>query len=231
MVNRSSQKGFTLLELAIVLVIIGIILGAILKGQELINNAKAKRVLNDMKGLASMYYTFYDRYGRFPGDCDNNGAIDANAVENVTVGYFDNADNTGTTNTNNGANFCYNPANPGADFDLDAQWFELKKAQLVSFSNVRDIVKHVFSGPMYAAAPLIPKDTGKPYNTIVVREVPCYVAKMIDQSIDNSLDAGKGAIREVIDGSGVITKSGDWSCKEEQELVNFVYLFDRKPND
>lgn len=229
MVNRSSQRGFTLLELAIVLVIIGIILGAILKGQELINNAKAKRVLNDMKGLAAMYYTFYDRYGRFPGDCDNNGAIDANAVENVTVAYFDSS----STSTNNGTKFCYDPTSPTVDYDLDTQWFELKKAQLVSFSNVRDIVKHVFSGPMYAAAPLVPNDpaTGKYYNVIAVREVPCYVAKMIDQSIDNSIDARKGAIREVIDGTGVVTTSGNWSCGEEQQLVNLVYFFDRKPND
>ncbi|NPA58431.1 MAG: prepilin-type N-terminal cleavage/methylation domain-containing protein, partial [Aquificae bacterium] len=51
MKEKHKQKGFTLIELAIVLVIIGIILGAILKGQELIKNAQAKRVQNDMRGL------------------------------------------------------------------------------------------------------------------------------------------------------------------------------------
>ncbi len=48
-----NAKGFTLVELAIVLVIIGIILGAVLKGQELINNAKMKRAYNDVRGVIS----------------------------------------------------------------------------------------------------------------------------------------------------------------------------------
>ena len=39
---KRQQSGFTLVEIAIVLVIIGLLLGGILKGQELINSAKAK---------------------------------------------------------------------------------------------------------------------------------------------------------------------------------------------
>ena len=65
-----NQKGFTLIELSIVLVIIGIILGAVLKGQELINNSKAKRIQSDLKGIEAMIWTYYDRKGRFPGDCE-----------------------------------------------------------------------------------------------------------------------------------------------------------------
>ena len=68
-----NQKGFTLIELSIVLVIIGIILGAVLKGQELINNSKAKRIQSDLKGIEAMIWTYYDRKGRFPGDCNLGG--------------------------------------------------------------------------------------------------------------------------------------------------------------
>lgn len=53
------QKGFTLVELAIVLVIIGIILGAVLKGQELINNAKVKRAYNQQREVMAAVYTYY----------------------------------------------------------------------------------------------------------------------------------------------------------------------------
>jgi len=62
------RRGFTLVELAIVLVIIGIILGAILKGQEMIFNAKVKRLQNQFKEIMAAIYSYYDRYGYYPGD-------------------------------------------------------------------------------------------------------------------------------------------------------------------
>ena len=67
-----NTKGFTLIEMAIVLVIIGIILGAVLKGQELINSAKSKRIYTDVQGVAAGIYTYMDKYGtRLPGDDPN----------------------------------------------------------------------------------------------------------------------------------------------------------------
>ena len=69
----TNKKGFTLVELAIVLVIIGIILGAVLKGQELINNAKMKRAYNQYREVLAAIYTYYDRYGKYPGD-DNTAS-------------------------------------------------------------------------------------------------------------------------------------------------------------
>ncbi|CAN6133542.1 Prokaryotic N-terminal methylation site [Methylophilaceae bacterium] len=45
---KKQQLGFTLIELAIVLVIIGLLLGGVLKGQELINSAKVKSMATDV---------------------------------------------------------------------------------------------------------------------------------------------------------------------------------------
>ena len=65
---RSKQSGFTLVEIAIVLVIIGLLLGGVLKGQELINSAKVKNMINDFRTVSSLVYSYQDRFKAFPGD-------------------------------------------------------------------------------------------------------------------------------------------------------------------
>jgi prepilin-type N-terminal cleavage/methylation domain-containing protein len=67
------QGGFTLVEIAIVLVIIGLLLGGILKGQEMITQAKIKNVIADMSGVSAAMYGYQDRYRALPGD-DNKAA-------------------------------------------------------------------------------------------------------------------------------------------------------------
>ncbi len=62
------QTGFTLVEIAIVLVIIGLLLGGVLKGQELVVNAQAKSIANDLKGIQSLIYGYQDRFKAIPGD-------------------------------------------------------------------------------------------------------------------------------------------------------------------
>lgn len=62
------QMGFTLVEIAVVLVIIGLLLGGVLKGQELITQAKIRNVAKDFDGLTAAIYSYQDRYRGLPGD-------------------------------------------------------------------------------------------------------------------------------------------------------------------
>jgi len=64
----NKQKGFTLVEIAIVLVIIGLLLGGILKGQELINSARVRNLADQNSGIQAAYYGYIDRYRQVPGD-------------------------------------------------------------------------------------------------------------------------------------------------------------------
>lgn len=65
---KKTQTGFTLIELAIVLVIIGLLLGGVLKGQELINSAKVKNMARDFQNIQVYIYGYQDRFKVLPGD-------------------------------------------------------------------------------------------------------------------------------------------------------------------
>lgn len=64
----STQRGFSLLELAIVLVVIALLLGGVLRGQELIVSARVRHVTAQQEGIKSAFYGFVDRYRALPGD-------------------------------------------------------------------------------------------------------------------------------------------------------------------
>src|SRR5438105_9015783 len=65
------QHGFTLVEIAIVLVIIGLLLGGIRKCKEMITQAKIKNSIADFSGVSAAYHGYQDRYRAIPGDDPN----------------------------------------------------------------------------------------------------------------------------------------------------------------
>ena len=82
MKGREGQKGFTLVELAVVMIIVGLLIGGILKGQELITNAQVASTITQTKGLDAAVSTFRDSYRSFPGDMANPGTRLPNCTAN-----------------------------------------------------------------------------------------------------------------------------------------------------
>ena len=68
---KNKETGFTLIEIAIVLVIIGLLLGGVLKGQELITGARVRNLIQQQDGIKGAYFGFLDRYRALPGDYAN----------------------------------------------------------------------------------------------------------------------------------------------------------------
>jgi prepilin-type N-terminal cleavage/methylation domain-containing protein len=71
------QRGFTLVEIAIVLVIIGLLLGGILRGQELIQGARVRNIIDQQNGVRAAYFAFQDRFRMVPGDIGSAAQVAA----------------------------------------------------------------------------------------------------------------------------------------------------------
>lgn len=100
---KNQQGGFTLVEIAIVLVIIGLLLGGVLKGQELINSAKVKNFATDFRNIPLFIYGYQDKYKALPGDDSAasthvTGATNATCTSCLGNGVINGSWNT-TTNT------------------------------------------------------------------------------------------------------------------------------------
>lgn len=65
------QRGFTLVELATVMIVVGILFGGVLQAWSIIENARVKSVVAQYKGLMAAHYGFQDKYGVIPGDAPN----------------------------------------------------------------------------------------------------------------------------------------------------------------
>ncbi len=87
--NRKSQSGFTLVELSIVLVIIGLIIGGVLTGRQIMQNAEVTNALNSIQAYQAQFQTYVQNYGALPGD-------DASAVTRFGNNVSNHGDGSGT---------------------------------------------------------------------------------------------------------------------------------------
>ncbi len=74
------RAGFTMVDLAIGLVIMGLLIGAVLGSTQMLRNAKIKRQVSDLEGLEAVVEAFVDRFSRLPGDSDADGFFDGDSA-------------------------------------------------------------------------------------------------------------------------------------------------------
>jgi len=113
---KSRQQGFTLIEIAIVLVIIGLLLGGVLKGQELITGARVRNLIQQQDGVKAAYFGFLDRFRGLPGDYST-------AMTNIT-GASKNGDGDGQIEAKNTSD----------DVEMILAWEHLSKAGFINGS-------------------------------------------------------------------------------------------------
>lgn len=125
MQRLTHNSGFTLIELSIVLVIIGLISSGVLFGRDLIRAAEVRAQVSQVEKFDAAVMTFRSKYNCIPGDCMNASAYDLGS--NNPDG--DNGNGNGRLEYNGGAsNF-----NGGIDgLELRNFWVHLGKSNLVS---------------------------------------------------------------------------------------------------
>jgi prepilin-type N-terminal cleavage/methylation domain-containing protein len=178
------QGGFTLVEIAIVLVIVGLLLGGILKGQEMITQAKIKNIVNDFNGLSAAIYSYQDRYRALPGD-DRTAAgrwAASNAVSGDGNGVIAGAYNATITTT------------PTGGQESNSFWWHLRLAGFVpgQTTGAADVTQ-----PNNAANGIVGVQSGAMgfvSNVICTSNLPDKIAIAVDGQMDDGT-ATSGQVR------------------------------------
>ncbi len=241
--SKAKQGGFTLVEIAIVLVIIGLLLGGILKGQELITSARVRNMADQNSSVQAAYYGFLDRYRVVPGDMAP-GAVPNGACTLIGVASLPNC--AGVGGNADGS------LGSGGFPEVAAAWAHIAAAGFLNgtytgtaanaaaYQNSGQAPQNVYGGYLLLArntSYLTNAPPAAPRLTLTMgRQTPLSVAQQLDIKLDDG-SANTGVLRSVVtagtgftpvdgDGAGgVCTAAGVWNIGADQQDCNVVYLY------
>lgn len=174
---KSVQKGFTLVEIAIVLIIIGLLLGGVLKGQELVDNARIKNAVVSMNAISTAYNGYIDRFHRLPGD-DNTASTRGGIWTTVT-----NGNGNGIINITAAQVF-------GGTGESNAFWQQVKAAGFITGSvtatGITALPTNPFNGLIGVGIGVTPT-TGTAVLSVCLSQIPGKAARAIDTQLDDGL--------------------------------------------
>jgi prepilin-type N-terminal cleavage/methylation domain-containing protein len=195
MQTRLKQSGFTLVEIAIVLVIIGLLLGGILKGQEMITQARIKNVINDFNGLTAAYASYQDRYRAIPGD-------DAGAVARWTLAAANAGNANGSGALDNPAGTAYNDPTAVNEPESRLFWWHLRQAGFIPGATTPSA--QAAQQPTNAVSGMIGAMTGAGAGTVGLSgliicsaNIPDKIAIAVDTQTDDQ-NSTTGSVRAML---------------------------------
>lgn len=241
MMRKQRQQGFTLVEIAVVLVIIGLLLGGVLKGQELIASARVRNLADQQAGIQSAYFGFIDRYRAIPGDMLPADADDAIGTTGLSGG--------------DGNGRLPDPAtsSPSPWTELNAVWQQLAAAGFITGSysgstsapaSSDDAPPNVFNGLLvlgrhgrYAPGT---SSTSEPTRLVLTmgQNVPVDIARELDVKLDdgrpesgtlrNAVETSSPAVYEAGNTTSCINGTPDpaiWDIQADGQNCNPAFIF------
>lgn len=188
--HASRTAGFTLVEAAIVMVVIGLILGVVLQGQALIRNAEYRSLKSDISDYQSAYYAFRERYGALPGDF-------ADASDRLESGMPDGDGNgviaDGPTCDNAGDESCM-------------AWQHLRAARLIGgnpeLAGPEARPSHPYGG-VFSSFFTGDDGNGVFENKMLITGIPGHIARRLDADVDDERhDRGRVSCEAGCSGDG-----------------------------
>jgi prepilin-type N-terminal cleavage/methylation domain-containing protein len=204
-----ASRGFSLVEMAVVLVVVGLVLAAVLQGRHLITSAEYKAFKGQLSEYRNAFYTFRDRYDALPGDFDD--------AENrlANMGSNDNGDGDGVVEPG--------PVCNGATDESCLAWQHLRAAGMIAGNPSLDAADaspdHTYGG---SVASFFTGDEGNSTfgHKISVDGVPADVARRLDEDVDDELcDSGRVSAMHTGDCTG--SSSDDWPAGHAR--IDIVY--------
>ena len=251
--SAKAQKGFTLVELSVVVLVAGLMLGAVVKGQSLVESARAQKLLNDIKNVEALIGAYENAKGRLPGDCNGDGLVNTylNTGSGGTLlnnlGYGTTAANQTTRallySNSGAATTVATPGTPapevhcsptsgqvGEEANANIWVNDLRAGNFIGANTVpRIFAKHIGEDMMYVGT-WYDAATTEAYNAITLANVPAAMAQRVMQNINgNDHTTDFGQIR-VINSEGVGTyRSNAFTGATSGSVVNLVYFYRNQP--
>ena len=200
------QEGFTLVNIAGLVVSSGIAMGVAVQGTDIISDVQKGQFYEDLRVMENHVWEHKERLGYWPGDCNHDGLIGFKpqaAQKQLPAG--------------GAGKSCAS----GSQEDQLTAFADMRAAGVVDQDvSLQELEHHSQEGSFSIGYGLV---QNKKSNVIVAYNVPADIAKWVDMSVDGGVDGRQGRVRrwdQSQDGS-------NWSVKG-QKTVSLAYYFERK---
>jgi hypothetical protein len=248
-----AQNFFAPLGLSMAVLLAGLMLAAVMRGQAMLDGARAQKLLDDVKHVEALIGQYSTQKGRLPGDCNRDNIVDyelsslgsaasATAYDPLATGTTDRAskyDDTGgvlgkAKKTDTGARTtdlkpCVDVGGSAHSEDNANRWVnDLRHADVISRStNNRLFTKHVAGDFMFVGKFKV--SATEDHNAIAIAGVPIAAAKRILQNINGSEVASATGQMRVLTSAGEIEASAKFAARGNGETVSLIYFFRNQP--